>query len=778
MSAPRAPVGLRLAPHAVLAALILGLLAALAGDGGPAGERLGLAAATAAGIAFAAALHRRRAALAALALAVVALAAGWTWGGARLRQTAPPALHLPASARGTVEIDAPPAPDPRGGWRARVVADRLSVAGVAVPRGARLLADLPAGRAPPPLGARLAVRARASDAAGPDAPGWWRAYLARQGIAGRLRVSAATREGQRGGLAGLLDGWRRWAGENAGAGLSGDRAALVRGMALGGGTGLSEESAQAFRDAGLWHLLAVSGQNVAVVALAVLAALRAVGVGRRAAVAAGVAVLVAYCLACQGGPSVARAGVVGGLGALAELRSGERQRWYLLLAGLAGILAVQPRAIGDPGLQLSFAAVVGLFVIAPPLGRWARGWLPARVADLAGLAAGASLATAPVVVWHFGRLSLAGLALNIVAVPVAGPVVVVALAGLAAGALVPAAGVALAWAAGWGAASLLALARLASSLPGAAVDLPPAAALPLALAAAAVPIAARWLGRVPDPGPRPRRARGPAAAALIAGCGIVALVVPWPGGGGSAPWPASAALTALDVGQGDALLLRAPDGAAVLVDAGPSGDPAPVLGALRREGVRRLAAVVVTHAQADHAGGAAAVLGRYPVRVLVHPPFPRETPLAAALGRAARRRGVPVREVTAGAALRAGGWRLRVLWPERRPAASADPNQGALVALATAAGFDVLLTADAESPVLGALPLHAVDVLKVAHHGSDDPGLPSLLRRVRPGAAVISVGPNRYGHPAPSTVAALRAAGVPVWRTDRQGDVTLTGRGG
>ena len=135
-----------------------------------------------------------------------------------------------------------------------------------------------------------------------------------------------------------------------------------------------------------------------------------------------------------------------------------------------------------------------------------------------------------------------------------------------------------------------------------------------------------------------------------------------------------------------------------------------------------------------------------------------------------------VREVAAGAVVSAGAWRLRVLWPERRPAAGTDPNLAALVALAAPARFDVLLTADAESPVLGALPLRAVDVLKVAHHGSADPGLPALLRRVRPGAAVISVGPNRYGHPAPSTVAALRAAGVPVWRTDRQGDVTLTGR--
>ena len=202
--------------------------------------------------------------------------------------------------------------------------------------------------------------------------------------------------------------------------------------------------------------------------------------------------------------------MVGGLGALAELRSAPRERWYLLLAGLAGLLAVQPRALGDPGLQLSFAAVVGLFLIAPPLGPVGAGLAARpRVADLAGLAAarepghgpGAWCGTSAGSRWP-------GLALNVVAVPLAGPVVVLALAGLAAGALVPAAGVALAWVAGWGAASLLALARLASSLPGAAVDLPPAAALPLALAAAAVPIAARWLGRAP--------ARAPAAGGRVA----------------------------------------------------------------------------------------------------------------------------------------------------------------------------------------------------------------------------------------------------------------------
>src|SRR5439155_1365674 len=88
--------------------------------------------------------------------------------------------------------------------------------------------------------------------------------------------------------------------------------------------------------------------------------------------------------------------VVGRRGGLAGLRSGARERWYVLLAGLAGLLAAQPRSLGDPGLQLSFGAVVGLFAVAPPLAAWLRGWLPARLAELAGLTLGAGLATAPV----------------------------------------------------------------------------------------------------------------------------------------------------------------------------------------------------------------------------------------------------------------------------------------------------------------------------------------------------------------------------------------------
>jgi competence protein ComEC len=771
----RAPALLRLAPHSLLAAFCAGLLAALA-RGAPVGAA---AAATALAAAGAAACAIRGSAGGAVALlALTAALAGWAWGSARLAATEPPRLELPSTASGTVVVDDTPVPDGRGGLRARAVAEGLALAGgAAVPAGTRLLLDLDDASRPPALGERLRVEGRLRPAAGPTAPGWWRRWLARQGIAGRLRPATTRGEGRRGGLQGARDAWRRWATAHAGAGLSGDRGALVRGMALGGGAGLSEGAEEAFRDAGLWHLLAVSGQNVTVVAIAALALLRALGLRRRGAVAGAALVMAAYCLACAGGASVARAGIVGGLGLVAELRSAPRERWYLLLAGLALLLAHQPRAIGDPGLQLSFAAVVGLFTIAPPLASWFRGWVPGRVADLAAMAGAAGLATAPVLVWQFGRLSLAGLALNVVAVPLAAPIVVLALAGLAAGALMPAAGVALAWLAGLGAAVLLAAARAAAAIPGAAVDLPAAAAPMLLSLAAAPPLVAlalapgaagAWLRSLPWP------ALALAAAALAA-LGW-ALLRPGP----PPPWPTAPAVTALDVGQGDAILLRSPDGAAALFDAGPPGDPAPVARALARLGVRRLDALVLTHDSLDHVGGGEAVLEAVDVGTLVHEP-PPEDGFAAAHGRvtdAAHERGVPAREARAGARLAVGRWRVRVLSPARGRAPGQDPNPTSLVALASADGFEALLTADAESDALGRLALPRVDVLKVSHHGSEDPGLPAVLQRLRPVAGVISAGEgNPFRHPRTETLAALAAAGVAAWRTDRSGDVTVTPSG-
>ncbi len=697
-------------------------------------------------------------------LAAALAAAGWGWGSARLATTTP-ATVATQTVVGVVDVDTHPQQTAHGiRVRVRVVA----LAASHVPIGTRLLADLPQHAPRVRLGMRLRVTGRLLPAATARSPGWWRDYLARSAIAGRLGLNGVQVIGARGGLAGLRDHVRNAAGDAVGSGLSGERRAVVRGMALGGGAGLSESTAQALRDAGVWHLLAVSGQNVAMVGIAIMVLLGALGCPKRAAAVVALTALVAYCLICDGGASVVRAGLVGALAIVAELRFRDRQRWYLLLVGLAVLLVHQPRAIGDPGLQLSFAAVVGMFLIASPIAESCGELMPRRLADLIAQAATATIATAPVVIWHFGQLSLAGLVVNLIAVPLAAAIVVLALTGIALGAAVAPIGIAIGWVTGLGASLLLWLARTASAVPGATVTLPAWVAIVGAVIVIAAVFGLRRLRASSGPVVAirtPRVALLAAFAALIAGV-TVAIPVRRP----PEPWPQHAAVTALDIGQGDAILLRSPDGAAALIDTGPPGPTPPVERALRRAGVRRLDLMAITHDQLDHSGAAGAVLDDVQVGTFA---TPVDVPAITAR---ARRHGVAVRSIAAGDVIQVGAWRLDVLWPLPGFTPPPDANDAALVVLARAPGISALLTADAESNVLTRLRLRHVDVLKVSHHGSADAGLADVLRRLTPTSALISVGAgNSYGHPVPATVATLTQASVRVERTDRSGSVTALG---
>jgi len=232
----------------------------------------------------------------------------------------------------------------------------------------------------------------------------------------------------------------------------------------------------------------------------------------------------------------------------------------------------------------------------------------------------------------------------------------------------------------------------------------------------------------------------------------------------------------LDIGQGDAILLRSPEGAAAVVDTGPPGSPAPVVAALRRQGVTRLDILVMTHDSLDHIGGVTDILGRFPVGLVLHPPDPVDgwEPAARAAIAAVGERGVPIRVIRAGSRLALGRWGIRVLSPAGRRPVGADPNPYSLIARASAGSLDVLLTADAESDALSRVVTGSVDVLKVSHHGSEDPGLPEELTRLLPRVALISAGDNNpFRHPRPQTLAALAARGVSTWRTDLSGDVTV-----
>jgi competence protein ComEC len=234
----------------------------------------------------------------------------------------------------------------------------------------------------------------------------------------------------------------------------------------------------------------------------------------------------------------------------------------------------------------------------------------------------------------------------------------------------------------------------------------------------------------------------------------------------------------LDVGQGDATLVQHPDGSAVLFDAGPP--EAGTARLLRRAGVRELTAVVATHASRDHHGGLAEVLERFRVGVLLDGGDGSADPSFRAMVAQAAREGVRIVHVAAPMTMQAGALTIRILSPPPRPPGPApeDPNPRAVVAVVSSGGLDLLLSADAESEALLPLQLPVVDAMKVPHHGSSDPGLPQVLERLRPQLAAIEVGVNTYGHPAPPTLAALRRAGVRVYRTDRDGTITLSVEGG
>jgi competence protein ComEC len=266
-------------------------------------------------------------------------------------------------------------------------------------------------------------------------------------------------------------------------------------------------------------------------------------------------------------------------------------------------------------------------------------------------------------------------------------------------------------------------------------------------------------------------------ALVLAGL-VLAVGVAW----STRPAPAPPAppdgfrLTMLDVGQGDGILVQAP-GAAILVDQGPP--EADVAGQPRRLGIERLTALVLTHPQRDHVGGAATVLERLPVGFVLDPRIPSDSFEQRVAIAEAREQRVRIVTARAGAVYTIGRLRLRLLWPNGPGPRGEDPNDYAVVMVVSFGSVDALLTADAESNVTLALHPPPVEILKVAHHGSSDDGLDELLRALKPKVALLSVGErNDYGHPTASTLRMLeQAPGLALYRTDRDGAVTVESDG-
>jgi competence protein ComEC len=562
---------------------------------------------------------------------------------------------------------------------------------------------------------------------------------------------------------GLRDGLA----DSAGRVLDAPAAGLLPGLVVGDTRAMDPVLTEEFRRAGLSHLTAVSGANVSIVLAGVLAPLRRRAADRRLQALVAVVALAGFVVLARPSASVVRAAAMGVVGLLALASGRSRAALPALSASVVVLLLLDPRLARDAGFALSVTATAAIVLLAPGWSRRLRDrrW-PGVLADAVAVAAAAGLATAPLVAGLSGLVSPVSLPANLLAAPAVAPATVLGLLAALVGPVLPPAGDALVWLAGWPVRWLVTVARAAAALPDGASGWPAGTrgALLLTVLLLAVGL---LLWRHP-------RLRVLALAVLV---GLV--VVGWPLRQVTDGWPpADAVLVACDVGQGDALVVPTGPGAAVLVDAGP--EVGPVDRCLDRLGVDVLPLVLLSHLDADHVGGLAGALGGREVGTIATGTLSPADDRVPALDRVADRAGARRQVLLPGDVRTVGGATFEVLAPPPEIAtAGAEANDLSLVVRVTVRGVRVLLTGDlsaaAEQRILARGVDLTADVLKVPHHGSADAD-PAFLAATGARVAVISVGAdNTYGHPAPGLLSTLVRAGMRVHRTDRHGDLAIVG---
>jgi competence protein ComEC len=557
---------------------------------------------------------------------------------------------------------------------------------------------------------------------------------------------------------------KRWAVDTIRHHLPETSAALLAGLLLGERTALPRETDESFRRAGVYHLLAVSGFNVALVASSVFATLALVGVPRRGAALAAAVVLVGFALVVGGQPSVVRATVMGLLLLLSVLLERESQAMNALALAAILLLLWSPGDLRDPGFQLSFAATAGIVHVAPVVAkRLEELECPVWLARGLGVSLGAQLAVTPIMIAVFHQLSIIGVLANLLVVPLAAPATTLGMLALAASSVSSAVG-ALCFDAVWLLlVALRAIVWIAAATPGAVLHLP----APHWAAVVA------WFGALAL-APRVGHDRAVAWTAVALSCVAVGLSLwPW-----VAPGDGRLRVVFLDVGQGDAIVIELPDGRRVLIDGGPGGARRFDVGEriiapfLWNRATRRLDVVALSHSDADHAGGLGAVLRHFAVGEFW------ENGMWSAGGeetrRALERARVPRRVLRGGERLWLGEAVVTVLNPAG--GLPADGNDASLVLRLDWRGVSMLFTGDLGwqgEERLRTRPL-AVQALKVAHHGSRFSSTAAFLHAARPVVAIVSAGArNPFRHPAPEALHRLEAAGARVYRTDRDGAVIL-----
>ncbi len=420
--------------------------------------------------------------IARVVLLSVALAlGGWWWGSARL-DALDASVLLPRVGEAERALAVVTAPARGGEFDLRVPATltRFGPVGLREP----VLLDLPVGRSPP-QGAIIALRGRLR-LPRPASHGFdERTWLRRHGVHVVVLARDWRLVGRRGGIGGYADRVRRWLARGVAPGLAGERRAVLEGIVLGEDQDLSPGLRTDFRVSGLYHLLAVSGQNVIFVAACVLGLAWLLRVPRWIGELGALAGIASYVLAVGAQPSVIRAGIAGALGSIAWLSARQRDRWHFLLVGALVLLAWSPYNLLDAGFQLSFAAVVAIFVAVPLAKDWFAGYpLPPGLSEVLAVSLACGVATAPILWLEFGRIPVYSVPANALAAPVVAPLLGLSFAAAVAAPVSTGFAALVAAGNGWLAAYLVWCAHLIAGLPGASVSSAPAAIGLLLLSAA------------------------------------------------------------------------------------------------------------------------------------------------------------------------------------------------------------------------------------------------------------------------------------------------------
>lgn len=546
-------------------------------------------------------------------------------------------------------------------------------------------------------------------------------------------------------------------------------AAIAVALLVGDRAAISHETGRRLQEAGTYHVIAISGGNIAILAALVLGALRAVHLRGRVALLVTIAVLSAYALVAAGGPSVARATLMAVIYLAVRAIDHRTAAGNAIALSAAALLLVNPLTIVDVGFWLTFGAtaaiIMGVSQLEMPAARW-----HAALLTLLAASACAELALAPVSAFVFERVTLAGLLLNFIAIPCMTFVQLAALALVvcdAAGAWTVAA-----WCAPvvqMATAGLTESTRLLDIAPWLTWRVSPPVVWVMAAYYAAIGL--WWRGY-----------RKAAPVALL----LFLWIVTAPPARVRVFGDGKLHVTMFDVGQGDCVLVTFPNGRTLLVDTGgvttrgafDIGDR--VVGPTLRHRQRlTLDYLAVTHGDPDHVGGARALVRDFaPREIWWGPPVANHQPEVTLRAEADRLRAA-WRTLQRGDRLEVGGVDLRVHHPpppdwERQRVR----NNDSLVIELRHGTVSVLLTGDitreVEEELLPTLDLLPIVVLKVPHHGSATSSSRAFVDRLRPAVALIGVGRgNMYGHPVPHVLERYREAGTEVFRTDRDGQIDV-----